>query len=103
MEKAAATLPKVIADALRRVPPDEAPVSAWPFACGSSVALRTRALEFSGRVLRVEVPDQVWRAQLMELAPRYLAALNSIVGHTVERIQFVLPGEQSNTQPRSAT
>jgi hypothetical protein len=94
MEKAAGALTKVIADALSRVPPDEAPVSAWPFVCGSNVAHRTRALQFSESVLRVEVPDRAWRSQLMELAPRYLAALNSLVSpQKVERIQFVLPGE----------
>jgi hypothetical protein len=93
MEKAADTLPKVISEALRRVPPDEAPVSAWPFVCGSNVAHRTRALSFHDRVLRVEVPDRAWRSQLMELAPRYLAALNSMAGQKIERIQFLLPGE----------
>ena len=93
MEKAAATLPKVIADALSRVPPDEAPVSAWPFVCGSNVAHRTRALRYRERVLRVEVPDQAWRSQLMELAPRYLASLNSMITQRVERIRFLLPHE----------
>jgi hypothetical protein len=93
MEKIAGTLTKVIADALRRVPPDEAPLSAWPFVCGSSVAHRTRAVSFRDRVLQVEVPDRGWRAQMMELAPRYLAALNSIAGQKVERIQFLLPEE----------
>jgi Dna[CI] antecedent, DciA len=93
MEKAAAALTKVIADVLGRVPPEEAPISAWPFICGSNVAHRTRALAFRDRVLRVEVPDRGWKAQLMELAPRYLAALNSMVAQKVERIQFLLPGE----------
>lgn len=93
MEKAAGALGKVIADALSRVPPDEAPVSAWPFACGSNVAHRTRAIDFRDRVLRVEVPDRAWRSQLMELAPRYVALLNSLVEQKVERIQFLLPHE----------
>jgi hypothetical protein len=98
MEKAGATLPKVIADALRRVPPGEAPVSAWPFVCGSGVAHRTRAMDFQNCVLRVEVPDRAWRSQLMELAPRYVAALNSLVTEKVERIQFVLPGEAARAE-----
>jgi Dna[CI] antecedent, DciA len=93
MEKAAGALNRVIADALSRVPPDEAPVSAWPFVCGSSVAHRTRAIDFREQVLRVEVPDRAWRSQLMELAPRYVAALNSIVTQTVQRIHFLLPQE----------
>jgi predicted nucleic acid-binding Zn ribbon protein len=93
MEKAAGALNKVITDALKRVSPEEAPVSAWPFACGSNVAHRTRAIEFKKGVLQVEVPDKAWKAQLSELAPRYLASLNAMVGHTVQRIRFVLPGE----------
>ena len=98
MQKAGATLPKVIADALRRVPAGEAPVSAWPFVCGSGVANRTRAMDFHERVLRVEVPDRAWRSQLMELAPRYVAALNSLVPDKVERIHFVLPGEAAGAE-----
>jgi hypothetical protein len=98
MERAGATLPKVIADALRRVPPGEAPVSAWPFVCGSGVAHRTRAMDFHDRVLRVEVPDRAWRSQLMELAPRYVAALNSLVADKVERIHFLLPGEATGAE-----
>jgi predicted nucleic acid-binding Zn ribbon protein len=93
MEKAAGALTRVIADALSRVPPEEAPVSAWPFVCGSNVAHRTRAIDYRECVLRVEVPDRAWRSQLMELAPRYVAALNGMVPQKVARIQFLLPQE----------
>jgi hypothetical protein len=93
VEKAAGALNRVIADALSRVPPEEAAVSAWPFVCGSNVARRAPALDFREHVLRVEVPDRAWRSQLMELAPRYLAVLNSMVPHRIERIQFLLPQE----------
>ena len=98
LEKAAAALNRVIADALRRVPPEEAPLSAWPFICGSNVAHRTRALDLRERILRVQVPDNSWRTQLMELAPRYLAALNSILAEPVTRIQFLLPEEVRREQ-----
>jgi hypothetical protein len=101
VEKAAGALNRVIADALSRVPPDEAPLSAWPFVCGSGVAHRTRAVDFRQRVLRVEVPDRAWRVQMMELAPRYLAVLNTMVAQPVDRIQFMLPEELRAEERRS--
>jgi hypothetical protein len=49
-------------------------------------------MEFSGGVLRVEVPDGAWRAELQHLAPKYLAALNRYVTG-VSRVEFLLPGK----------
>jgi len=63
---------------------------AWPLACGSAVAARTRALEFSKGVLQVEVADAGWKRELQVLAPRYLAVINRHVGHNVSRIEFVI-------------
>lgn len=91
MEHARAGLQKIVADALRHAPSAEAPVLAWPLACGAAVAARTRALDFAAGVLRVEVPDPAWCGQLREFAPRYLVALNQAVGVTVQRIEFVVP------------
>lgn len=93
MDRPGAALTRVIADALSRVPPEEAPLAAWPFVCGSNVAHLTRATDYRDRVLRVEVPDRAWRTQLMELAPRYIASINALVKQQVVRIQFTLPGE----------
>ena len=90
MEHAAEALEKIVTNSLRRVPPGEAPVLAWPLVCGSVVAERTRALEFVNSVLRVEVPDAGWKREIQGLAPRYLAALNRYAGQTVERIEFVI-------------
>ena len=53
---------------------------AWPLVCGSKVAERTRALDFVGNVLRVEVQDAGWKREMQTLAPRYLAMLNRYVG-----------------------
>jgi hypothetical protein len=92
LEQAGAGLEKLVSGSLRRVPPSDAPVLAWPLVCGSKVAERTRALEFAGAVLRVEVPDAGWKREMRNLAPRYLAALNRYAGQKVERIEFVLPG-----------
>jgi Dna[CI] antecedent, DciA len=101
LERPAAALTRVIADALSRVPPDEAPLAAWPFVCGSNVAHLTHATSYRDRVLRVEVPDRAWRTQLKELAPRYVAALNALIAQQVVRIQFTLPGEVAAEEPTS--
>jgi hypothetical protein len=79
-------LEKIVVGSLRRVPQGEAPL----LACGSVVADRTRALEFSDAVLRVEVPDVGWKREMQSLAPRYLAAMNRYSGQKVERIEFVI-------------
>ena len=71
-------------------PPGAAPVLAWPLACGSAVAERTRALDFTNGVLRIEVPDVGWRAELQLLAPRYVAAINRYVTDNVARVEFIL-------------
>jgi hypothetical protein len=90
MEQAGAGLEKIVIGSLRHVPPAEAPLLAWPLVCGSAVAGRTRALEFVGKVLRVEVPDAGWKREMQSLAPRYLATLNRYAGQKVERIEFVI-------------
>ena len=94
MEQIAPALEKVIVNSLRQAPASDAPLLAWPLACGSAVAERTRALEFSRGVLRVEVPDAGWRAELQHLAPRYVAVLNRYKVGTVSQIHFVIRQEQ---------
>jgi hypothetical protein len=90
LEPASAGLDKIVLGSLHRAPPADAPVLAWPLVCGSKVAERTRALDFAGSVLRVEVPDAGWKREMQSLAPRYLATLNRYVGQKVERIEFVI-------------
>jgi len=90
LQHAGLGLEKLVADSLRRVPQGEAPVLAWPLVCGSAVAERTRALEFAGAMLRVEVPDAGWKKEMQGLAPRYLAMLNRYSRQQVERIEFVI-------------
>jgi hypothetical protein len=93
MQQAGPGLEKIVISSLRRVPPGDAPVLAWPLVCGSVVAERTEALEFSNAVLRVEVPDAGWRREMQSLAPRYLATLNRYAGQKVERIEFLIRQE----------
>lgn len=83
-------LEKVVARSLRKAPAGQAPLLAWPLACGSAVAERTRALDFADGILRVEVPDVGWRRELQALAPRYVASLNRYVADTVTRVEFVI-------------
>lgn len=90
MEQAGAGLEKIVAGSLRRVPPGQAPLLAWPLVCGSVVAERTRAVDFVDSVLRVEVPDAGWKREMQSLAARYLAMLNRYAGQKVERIEFVI-------------
>ncbi len=90
MDRAGATLEKLVADALHRAPEAEGPLLAWPVACGSTVAERTRALSFDEGILRVEVADAGWQRDLSALAPRYLAAINRYSAATVRRIEFLV-------------
>lgn len=91
MERAGTGLTRIMGDVLRRAPKQEAPLLAWPLICGSKVAERTRAVTFSGGVLVVEVPDKIWRAQLIELATQYVGEFRRVLGRdTVEAIEFVI-------------
>jgi hypothetical protein len=83
---------KLVAGSLRKAPSAEVPLLAWPMACGSAVAARTRALEFARGVLKVEVADAAWRAELQHLAPKYVAILNKY-GTGVARVEFVVRGK----------
>jgi hypothetical protein len=90
LNRASAGLENIIAKSLHRAPANESAVLAWPIACGSAVAERTRALSFSDGVLRVEVADEGWRRELINLAPRYLALINKYSATLVKRIEFVV-------------
>jgi hypothetical protein len=90
VEQAGAGLEKIVAGSLRRVPPGQAPLLAWPLVCGSVVAERTRAVDFVDSILRVEVPDAGWTREMQGLAARYLAVLNRYAGQKVTRIEFVI-------------
>lgn len=90
MERASRHLEKLVAGSLRHAPQAEAPLLAWPLACGSAVAERTRAVRFAAGVLCIEVTDQGWKRELQALAPRYLAALTRYTGPMVKQIDFVI-------------
>jgi predicted nucleic acid-binding Zn ribbon protein len=101
MEHAAAGLEKIMTHALRRVPANDAPLLAWPLACGHAVGERTRAMDFTNGILRVEVPDASWRAELKALAPQYVAVINRYVSESVRRIEFVIAGKAADEGARA--
>ncbi|MBZ5656569.1 MAG: DUF721 domain-containing protein [Acidobacteriia bacterium] len=90
MDRAGEGLENIVAKALHRAPAAESPLLAWPVACGSAVAERTRAVSFADGVLRVEVANAGWRRELAALAPRYVATINRYSAISVRRIEFVL-------------
>ena len=90
MNRASSGLETVITQALHRAPPGERALLAWPVACGTAVADRTRALSFSDGILHVEVADAGWRRELANLAPRYVALINKYSATPVRRIEFVV-------------
>lgn len=100
MEPARKTLQKIVAEMLAHVPPEQAPVVAWQFVCGKTVADRTEALGFSDGVLQVEVPDATWRAQLAGLMPQYLELLRQYTGQKVKRLDFVLTTDKGKQATR---
>ncbi|HZR27942.1 MAG TPA: DUF721 domain-containing protein [Terriglobales bacterium] len=83
-------LEKIVLEALQRTPPQEAPLLAWPFACGPAVAQKARALSFAEGILTIEVADAGWRTQLADMAPQFLARINQLVSVKVERLKFVV-------------
>jgi len=96
VEHASTGLRNIMGDLLRRHPPEEASVMAWPVVCGREVSARTRALAFADGKLTVEVPDPAWRAQLAAFTPRYLGGLKELIGPVVSEIRFVKPSALSN-------
>ena len=90
MERASNRLESIVAKAVHLAPAQESPLLAWPVACGSAVADRTKAVSFSAGILRVEVSDAEWRHELSSLAQRYLAAVNRYSATPVRWIEFVV-------------
>jgi len=88
MEPIRTGLRNVMRDFLKKQPPEEAAVLAWPVVCGAEVASRTRAVRFSDGRLTIEVPDANWRVQLAEFAPRYLASLNELLPAVIKEVRF---------------
>jgi predicted nucleic acid-binding Zn ribbon protein len=83
-------LQKLASDLLRTAPPDEAPLLAWPMACGTAVAERTRAVSFADGVLTVAAADKAWCAQLNSFSDSYLQTLNRICPVKISQLRFII-------------
>jgi hypothetical protein len=101
MEQVGAGLEKIVASSLRRAPAGQGPLLAWAMACGHAVAARTRALDFSQGILRVEVPDWGWRSELQALVPQYLAVINRYAAESVKWVEFVVPEKAAREDARA--
>jgi len=92
MEHSRGDLHRLFTEALKNATADEAPLLAWPLVCGAGVANRTRAMDFANGLLRIEVPDQAWKAQLEALKADYLRAFGTLViQKRVDQIEFIVP------------
>jgi Dna[CI] antecedent, DciA len=92
MQHASSTLKKIFAETLRQQASDDAPLLAWPLACGAKVAEKTNAIGYAEGVLTVEVSDATWQHQLQDFTQQYLAALKPISAQPVSAIKFVVKG-----------
>ena len=105
MEQVSNTLQRIMAEALKRLPPEQLPQAAWDFAAGRAVAEKTRVIACTlcdaKQTLLVEVPDANWRAQLYAMTPQFLARLNPFI--RIERIEFKLAGSQDARKSKSTT
>ena len=88
MQHAASTLRKIFRQNVCREGSD-APLLAWPLACGCKIAERAKAVTFADGTLTVAVPDETWKRQLQSFAAHYLSALNQISSAKVERLHFI--------------
>lgn len=92
MEHGRSELQRLFAETLKNASADQAPLLAWPLVCGPGVANRTRPMDFRGGVLRIQVPDKEWKAQLESLKADYLRAFGTLVDKKkVEQIEFIVP------------
>ncbi len=94
MQQAGSGLQKIVAQALRQAGDEPSALMAWRIACGAMIAEKTRAVSLEDGILRVEVPDRIWRNELKTLAPRYLATINQYSSKRVMGIAFVVAGER---------
>ncbi len=93
------SLQKIAANLLQSTPANEAPLLAWPMACGSAVAGRTKALAFEDGVLTIAAPDQPWCTQLRGFSDTYLQTLNRICPTKISQLRFIIEKQdQSRAQ-----
>jgi predicted nucleic acid-binding Zn ribbon protein len=88
MQSARHSLQSLAARVLKDAPAEEAVLLAWPLACGSAVAERTRAFAFQNGIVCVRVPDRSWQTQLEDFSPHYKAKISRLTGINIEGIRY---------------
>lgn len=91
MQSARNTLRHIYANTVSRSAGEDAPLLAWPVACGGRIARRTVAVSYRDGELAVRVPDKIWSRQLQQFCPQYVAALNELSRQKVKSIRFLAP------------
>jgi len=102
MQSARRDLKSLAARVFKDSPAEEAVLLAWPLACGSAVAERTRAVDFQDGVLRVEVPDRGWQSQLEAFSLQYRHKISELLDVTVSRISYEVPHTRTRALRRNA-
>ena len=64
--------------------------AAWPVACGSAMAAHGAVTEFAEGILRIEVGDTAWLAQMNSMRAMLASDLSRISGVRVSAIHFDL-------------
>src|SRR5437016_6104788 len=99
MQSIKANLQELSALLLTQVPPDQAPIVAWPMICGSAVAAKTSAQQFGNETLTIRVPDPKWKSELEGFVPQYLSAFNKVLPNQVKQLRFVEASSTEKSKP----
>ena len=89
MQHAGSTLRKIFSNALSAEGAN-APLLAWPLACGTKIGEKTTAVAYADGTLTIAVPDETWRRQLQSFSGQYLSALKKVSPAKIEKIEFVV-------------
>jgi hypothetical protein len=76
--------------------------AAWPAAVGHELARRSEAVALDGEVLRIRVPDGIWRRNLWAMRSDLLARLRQVAGRAAPRgLGFVEGPVTARPEPRA--
>jgi hypothetical protein len=90
MQAAGSVIPEILAELLRTAPKAEVARLVWPVVCGARVAAQTVPRELHDGVLRVQVPDRTWCAEMSGLEAQYRREFARLLGpKAVRQIVFV--------------
>lgn len=73
---------------LKAMRPEDRLASAWPVACGRTMAERGSVVGYDDGVVLIEVTDAAWLRQMMSMQGQLAGELARIAGTKVSRIHF---------------